>query len=328
MSVSIHPLYEGTFSVGTDTIFHPIATTDRPHRGALKVSIHPCLIKSEDRNILFDAGIADLFGGETSIQTMYKNLEKQNLSNLDITDIFVSHLHFDHFAGVANRDNGFWELTFPNATLRVSEGDWKELTENASELDEDRQEFLFFLEARADIEFLEEDTYTIPGVRSITVGGHSKYHQIHFFEQGEHKYLMAGDIIEGRSSINQNYAAKYDFDPPATKEIRDKLQKTAFEEGYTILAYHETQHPVFRLSVHDRSAGKFNPVCRELKMGDQNLHGGQKAQFRPRGVLLLLKVNILNFVTGLLVVIGKTEDGVLSLVIGQDGVALFERRLL
>src|SRR5690625_6706583 len=62
---------------------------------------------------------------------------------------------------------------------------------------------------------------------------------------------------------------------------------------------------------HDRSEGKFNPVCRELKMGDQNLNGGQKAQFRPRGVLLLLKVNILNFVTGLLVVIGKTEDGVL-----------------
>lgn len=255
MSVSIHPLYEGTFSVGTDKIFHPIAKTDRPHRGALKVSIHPFLIKSEERNILFDAGIGDLFGGETSIQTMYKNLEKQNLSNLDITDIYVSHLHFDHFAGVANRDSGFWELTFPNATLRVSEGGWNELTEDASDLDEDRQEFLYFLEARADIEFLEEDKYTIPGVRSITVGGHSKYHQIHFFEQGEQKYLMAGDIIEGRSSINQNYAAKYDFDPPATKEIRDKLQKTAFEEGYTILAYHETHHPVFRLSDYDEKSG-------------------------------------------------------------------------
>src|SRR5690625_175378 len=157
MSVSIHPLYEGTFSVGTDKIFHPIAKTDRPHRRALKVSIHPFLLKSEHRNILFDAGIGDLFGGETSMQTMDNNLEKQTLSTLNITDIFVSHLHFDHFAGVANRANGFWGLAFPNATLRVSEGDWKELTENASELDEDRQEFLFFLEARADIEFLEEE---------------------------------------------------------------------------------------------------------------------------------------------------------------------------
>src|SRR5690625_297703 len=148
MSVSIHPLYEGTFSVGTDKIFHPIAKTDRPHSGALKVSFHPLHIKSEGRNILFDAGIGDLFGGETSNQTMYKNLEKQNLPNLDITDIFVSHLHFDHFAGVANRDNGFWELTFPNATLRVSEGDCRDLTENASELDEYRQELLLFLYER------------------------------------------------------------------------------------------------------------------------------------------------------------------------------------
>src|SRR5690625_5458787 len=106
MSVSIHPLYEGTFSVGTDKIFHPIAKTDRPHRGALKVSIHPFLIKSVDRNILFDAGIGDLFGGETSIQTMYKNLEKQNISKLDITDIFVSYLYFDHFSVVSSGSNG------------------------------------------------------------------------------------------------------------------------------------------------------------------------------------------------------------------------------
>src|SRR5690625_6050536 len=117
-----------------DNIIHTNAKSYRPIWVALKKSIHPFHIKSEDRNILFDAEIGDLFGGETSIQTMYKNLEKQNLSNLDITDIFVSHLHFDHFAGVAIRDNGFWELTFADANLRYSVVDWKELSEIASEM--------------------------------------------------------------------------------------------------------------------------------------------------------------------------------------------------
>lgn len=255
MSISIHPLYEGTFSVGLDKIFNPISRTDRPAKGALKVSIYPFLIKKDDRNILFDAGIGDLFGGDTSIETMFDNLENEHLSNLDITDVFISHLHFDHFAGVANRLNGFWELSFPNAVIWVSENAWEEITNNREDLDDARDEFISFLEARADIQFLQEDEYSIPGVRSRTVGGHSKYHQILFFEEGEQKYLMAGDIIEGRSSINQNYAAKYDFDPAATKEIRDKLQKTAFKEGYHILAYHETKHPIFKLSDYNEKSG-------------------------------------------------------------------------
>ena len=64
--------------------------------------------------------------------------------------------------------------------------------------------------------------------------------------------------------------------------------------------------------------------------GLQNPGGGRRAasSIQTAGSLLLLKVHILNFVTGLLIIIGKTEDGVLSLVIGQDGVALIERSLL
>ena len=255
MSISLHPMYEGTFSVGTDKIFNPISKTDPPARGALKVSIYPFLIKADDRNILFDAGIGDLLGGETSSQTMFDNLEKHNLSDLDITDVFISHLHFDHFAGVANRLNGFWDLSFPNASIWVSEGAWEELTGNLSDLDDTRQEFISFLEARADIQFLKEDEYSIPGVRSKTVGGHTKHHQILFFEEDDHKYLMAGDIIEGRVSINRNYAAKYDFDPKATMDVRNKLQQVASEDGYHILAYHETDHPVFKLSEYDEKSG-------------------------------------------------------------------------
>lgn len=255
MSISLHPLYEGTFSVGTDRKFNPIARTDPPAKGALKLSIYPFLIKTGERNILFDAGIGDLFGGDTTIETMFHNLEQHNLSNLDITDVFISHLHFDHFAGVANRLNGFWELTFPNAAIWVSEDAWQELTDNSDELSETRQEFISFLEFRADIQYLRENEYAIPGVRSKTVGGHTQYHQILYFEEGNHNYLMAGDILEGRVSINRSYAAKYDFDPKKTMDIRNRLQQVAYEKEYSILAYHETDHPVFRLTDFDEKKG-------------------------------------------------------------------------
>lgn len=80
---------------------------------------------------------------------------------------------------------------------------------------------------------------------------------------------------------------------------------------------------------HD-SGGRINPDLRPGCINRWVPEPGRRAasSIQTAGSLLLLKVHILNFVTGLLIIIGKTEDGVLSLVIGQDGVALIERSLL
>ncbi len=118
------PLYEGTFSVGLDKKFNRIDRDDPPAKGALKISLNPFLIKSEKRNILFDVGIGD-FGEDTSTDTIKQNLEKHGLTEYDITDIFASHLHYDHIGGLAGQSSGHWQLTFPDAKLWVSGEGWK-----------------------------------------------------------------------------------------------------------------------------------------------------------------------------------------------------------
>ncbi|HET6528617.1 MAG TPA: MBL fold metallo-hydrolase, partial [Balneolaceae bacterium] len=122
-----HPLYEGTFSVGLDKKFNRIGRNDPPAKGALKISINPFLIQSGDKNILFDVGIGD-FGEDTSTDIIKENLAKHGLSEYDITDIFASHLHYDHIGGLAGRSSGFWELTFPDANLWVSKNGWQKMT--------------------------------------------------------------------------------------------------------------------------------------------------------------------------------------------------------
>jgi glyoxylase-like metal-dependent hydrolase (beta-lactamase superfamily II) len=253
--VKVTPLYEGTFSVGIDYIFRRIDRADAPYKGALKLSINPFLVENGNQVVLFDAGLGDLFGEETSIRTILENLESQSVSDYEITDIFISHLHFDHMGGLANRENGYWEITFPEAKIRVSEKGWKKLYSVIDEQEEEKRDFFHFLDSHGDIEFLSDGDSPVEHFRTETIGGHTEFHQVLYFENGENRYLMAGDVIGTRGTINRTYAAKYDFNPEQSMKAREKLQKLSYEQGHAIMAYHETDHPIFRLSDYDEKKG-------------------------------------------------------------------------
>lgn len=247
-TAKVTPLYEGTFAVGKDKKFNPIGRNDQPPKGTLKLSINPFLIQNADNNILFDAGIGDLFGGDTSIETILNNLDKQSISDYEISDIFISHLHLDHFAGLANRQNGYWELTFPEAKIWVSKGGWEKLYKKIDQENDASRDFFHFIDMKADLEFLPEYSNPIPNVTVKKIGGHTEYHQLLLYNDGDHRFLMAGDVIGRRISINRSFAAKFDYNPKHSMKIREDLKKMACDEGFAVLAYHETDQPMFCLA--------------------------------------------------------------------------------
>lgn len=247
-------LYEGTFSVGLDKKFVRIARDEKAAKGALKISLNPFLIRTPDRNILFDCGIG-IFGEETGPEIIRENLDDHGLTEFDITDIFASHLHYDHIGGLAHKENGYWELTFPDAKLWVSEKGWEKATAMDPYYDDEKTEFLHFLDARADLHFLKEEDQPLPEIQVRKIGGHTEYHQVLLFDNGEEKYMQAGDVIATKGQVNRKFAAKYDFDPDTSMEQREKLTKLAFEEGYTILGYHDDKKPIFKLTGFDEKSG-------------------------------------------------------------------------
>lgn len=254
-NVTVTPLYEGTFSVGTDKKFIRIRKSDPPRKASLKLSINPFLIQDGERNLLFDAGLGDLFGEDTSINTIIENLAEKSVSEYEITDVFLSHLHFDHIAGIANQKNGYWELTFPEATVWTSKKDWEQFRVNIDKENEIKKDFFHFVDSRADLKFLSEKEQPVPHVRTETIGGHTEFHQALFYENGENRYVMAGDVIGTRGAINRTYAAKYDFEPKQSMAVRKQLQKLAFDEGHIFMAYHETDHPLFKLTDFEEKKG-------------------------------------------------------------------------
>lgn len=249
-----HPLYEGTFSVGLDKKFNRIGRDDPPAKGALKISINPFLIQTEDKNILFDVGIGD-FGEDTSTDIIKENLGKHGLSEYDITDIFASHLHYDHIGGLAGRSSGFWELTFPDANLWVSKNGWQKMTTKDEYYDEEKTQFIHFLDAKAKLCFLDDEDQPYPEISVKKIGGHTEFSQLLLFNDEEHKFLMAGDVLAVRGEVNRKFAAKYDFDARQSMKVRQEITRKAYEEKYTVMGYHDSHHPLFNLIDYNEQQG-------------------------------------------------------------------------
>ncbi len=254
MSIYVAPLYEGTFYVGLDKKFIPMERHGKPPKNTLRVAIQPFLIHSDDKNILFDAGLGG-FGEGTDISTIRENIGRHGLSEYDITDIFLSHLHSDHIGGLAHRTHGYWELTFPDARIWVSEKGWNEILEKDIYYDEEKTQFRDFLQARGDFQLMEEETRPYPEIRVITTGGHSRFHQAFFYEKDDHRYLMAGDVIPTKGHINQKFVAKYDYDPQQCIRARKELARKAYEEDWVMLAYHSVDTGLFRLTGYQEREG-------------------------------------------------------------------------
>lgn len=247
-------LYEGTFSVGLDKKFNRIDRDDSPDKGALKISLNPFLIVGEERNYLFDVGIGE-FGEGTSTDTIKNQLANYGLTEYDITDIFVSHLHYDHIGGLAGRNSGFWELTFPDARLWASGEEWEKMMNLENYYDEEKTEFIHFLDAKADLNMLDEEEQPYPELKVRNIGGHTEYSQLLLYNDGIEKYMMAGDVLATRGEVNRKFAAKYDFDAKQSMKNRTELTRKAYEEDYVIMGYHDSHHPLFRLTDYDQTKG-------------------------------------------------------------------------
>jgi glyoxylase-like metal-dependent hydrolase (beta-lactamase superfamily II) len=169
-------------------------------------------------------------------RNLIKELASLNVKPKDVTDVVLSHLHFDH-CGYAATDG---EPTFPNATYWVSRQQWKEMrSPNPLEEDSFFKEDLMPVWEHDKLSLIDNDTTLCPNINLKLFGGHTNGQIVVYIDSDEDSYVFAGDVIPLAASISPKWISAYDCFPVTSYHEKIKLLDDAANNGRKIIFCHD-----------------------------------------------------------------------------------------
>lgn len=226
------------------------------------------LIETENQRILIDTGIgnkqSDKFYSHYSLNGDYsltKSLNEAGFTPEDITDVLLTHLHFDHCGGaILRNDDQSLSLAFPNANYHLTESHWKHANnpnprEKASFLIENFE----LIGTSGKLNFVNDGDILANCIEVKVFDGHTlgMIAPLIHLENGR-KILYAADLYPSAAHIPANYVMSYDIQPLVTMNERMKLNELAYNEQ--IIFFYEHDVAVEASLVGKNEKGQFHAV--------------------------------------------------------------------
>ena len=207
------------------------------------------LVEMDKRLILIDNGIGNkqdenffshyYLNGD---DTLEKSLKKAGFGFDDITDVFLTHLHFDHCGGsiVYNKEKSIYEPAFKNAIYWSNEAHWKWATvPNAREKASFLKENILPIKESGQLKFTTDGAELYHGFSIVYVNGHTDGMMLpHINYQGKTLVYMA-DLLPSTGHIPLPYIMGYDTRPLITMEEKGAFLKKAVANNYTLFFEHD-----------------------------------------------------------------------------------------
>jgi glyoxylase-like metal-dependent hydrolase (beta-lactamase superfamily II) len=210
------------------------------------------LIETEDRNILVDTGIGhkqdEKFRKHFEPHgeyTLLGSLKEKGLLAEDITDVFLTHLHFDHVGGAVSIDPDSGKLvpTFPNARYWSNEVHYNwAMNPNSREKASFLQENFVPLQEAGCLHFLEVSDQLvewIPGIKVQYVYGHTEAMMLLHIETEGVSFVYCADLIPSSFHVGLPYIMSYDVRPLETLKEKTDLLEQAAEKGWHLIFEHD-----------------------------------------------------------------------------------------
>ncbi len=243
--MSVHSLYEGSYSVDTTKSFIPFdpeihERRDRP--GSLFIHVHPFVVETPAGLILVDTGLG--FPGKDGGLLLHENMRKKGLDPANVRYVLLSHLHKDHASGTVMEKDGSLRLAFPDAEYVVQRGEWEDAYSGNTE--SYKTEFFDVLQRSGNLLLVEGDGMLTHEIHYELSGGHTRHHQVfHIYTGGEH-FFYGGDEAPEPEQFFRSFAAKYDYDGRKAMKLREQYWEQGSREGWVFLFYHSTNIAIGR----------------------------------------------------------------------------------
>ena len=263
--MKLYPIESGNFKLDGGAMFGVVPktiwnkTNPADQNNLIDIAARCLLIEDNNRLILIDTGMgnkqSEKFFGYYSLwgtHSLDKSLAKYGFHRNDVTDVFMTHLHFDHCGGSVqwNSNKTGYEVAFKNAKFWTNESHWNWATqpnqrEKASFLSEnilpmqESGQLLFIDQSMTDFSFAAELNFDI-----FYVNGHTEKMMIPRIQYKDKTIVFCADLIPTAGHLPLPYVMGYDTRPLLTMPEKSKFLEAAASNNYYLFLEHDAHNEI------------------------------------------------------------------------------------
>jgi glyoxylase-like metal-dependent hydrolase (beta-lactamase superfamily II) len=221
------------------------------------------LVETDGRLILIDNGLGDkqnekffsyyFLHGDDSLE---KSIKKQGFGLDDITDVFLTHLHFDHCGGsIRYTDSNKTKLepVFKNAKYWSNSKHWDWATNpNPREKASFLKENIMPIKESGQLNFIDKECEWLPGFEVLIVNGHTEGMMLPLIKYKDTKVLFCADLIPSAGHLPIPYVMGYDVRPLDTLVEKERILQKAVAENWTLFFEHDSVNECCTLANTER----------------------------------------------------------------------------
>lgn len=251
--MELHLINTGNFKLDGGAMFGVVPknlwqrTNPADENNLCSWAMRSLVIKEGDRVILVDNGIGTkqsekffsfyYLHGEDSLQ---KGLNKVGLTEADVTDMFLTHMHFDHCGGGIKYEGEHLVPTFPNATYWSNEGHWDWATKpNPREKASFLTENIIPMQESGHLEFVSLTGADNLPFEVLFMDGHTDKQMLPKISYKGKTLVFVADLIPSVGHIPLPYVMGYDTRPLLTMEEKATFLKAAADQHYILVFQHD-----------------------------------------------------------------------------------------
>lgn len=271
--MKLYPIESGNFKLDGGAMFGVVPktiwnkTNPADENNLIDIAARCLLIEDGSRLILIDTGMgnkqSEKFFGYYSLwgtHSIDKSLAQFGFHRDDITDVFMTHLHFDHCGGSVqwNKDRTGYEVAFKNAKFWTNENHWEWATKpNAREKASFLSENILPMQESGQLNFIQRSNTDFIAQSDLNFGiffvdGHTEKMMVPHIQYQDKTICFMADLLPTAGHIPLPYVMGYDTRPLLTLPEKEKFMNAAADNRYYLFLEHDAHNEIITVEKTER----------------------------------------------------------------------------